>query len=317
MYHRVSDKNVDPWSLNVTPRNFAEHLMVLKQHAFPMCLDRLVNAHLEGNIPNRATVVTFDDGYANNLYTAKPILERHDVPATVFVATGYLGHHREFWWDELEWVLLKPGRLPGRLELSISGKRYCLDLGAAVDYSEDDHRRDCSNSAAGLKVGSRISFYLSVWKCLHLMPEADQEKALDHILIWANTETAFRETYRTLRVEEALALERGRLVEVGAHTMHHLSLPAHPVAVQREEIQQGKNSLEEILGHPVTTFSYPFGQYSKDTAILVRRAGFSCACTTVEEPVWKRNDRFQLPRFCVKNWSGEEFEKRLVRWFNS
>jgi peptidoglycan/xylan/chitin deacetylase (PgdA/CDA1 family) len=317
MYHRVSEKDVDPWSLNVTPRNFSEHLMVLKRHAFPMRLDRLVDAHLEGNIPNRGTVVTFDDGYANNLYEAKPILERHDVPATVFVATGYIGHRREFWWDELDRVLLSPGRLPERLELGISGNHHNWDLGAAVDYGEEEHRRDNDTTAAEPQQGPRISFYFSVWERLHPLPEHEREKAMEQILTWANVRTAARQTHRPLDAEEVRTLERGGLVEIGVHTVHHLSLSSHPPAVQREEIQGGRRELEEVLGHPVKSFSYPFGQFRNDTATLVRRAGFSCACTTEEEPVWKLNDRFQLPRFGVENWSGEEFEKRLERWFNS
>ena len=317
MYHRVSDRDVDPWSLNVTPRNFAEHLMVLKRNAFPMPLDRLVNAHLERNIPNRASVVTFDDGYANNLYEAKPILERHDVPATVFVATGNIGHRREFWWDELDRVLLCSGRLPGRLELSISGKHHHWDLGAAVDYSEDEHRRDSDTTEGEPKPGPRMSFYFSVWKRLHPLPEHEREKAMEQILTWANAGTVARQTHRPLEAEEIRTLERGGLVEIGAHTVHHLSLSSHSPAVQREEIQGGKGEIEEVLGHAVKSFSYPFGQYRKDTAILVNEAGFSCACTTEEEPVWSRSHRFQLPRFDVQDWSGEEFDKRLLTWFNS
>jgi len=282
-----------------------------------MRLDRLVNANLEGNIPIRATAVTFDDGYANNLYEAKPILEHHDVPATVFVASGYIGHRREFWWDELDRVLLRPGRLPERLELRLSGTHHYWDLGAAVEYSEKEHRSGSLASDGKLKSSPRMSFYVSVWNKLQPLPEQDRETALERILSWANGDTGTRQTHRPLDAEEVRTLERGGLLEIGAHTVHHLSLPSHPHTVQRKEIQKGKGELEEFLGHPVNSFSYPFGNYRKDTATLVRQAGFSCACTTEEEPVWKRNDRFQLPRFGVENWSGEEFEKRMLKWFNS
>ena len=317
MYHRVIEKDVDPWSLSVTPTNFAEHLMVLKRHAFPIPLKQLVKAHLDHDIPDRGTVVTFDDGYANNLFNAKPLLERFDVPATVFVATGYLGHQREFWWDELDRVLFSPGRLPESLKLRVLGNPRHWDLGAAVDYCEEDYIRDRGGSADGFQPCPRLSFYYSVYKELHALTEKTREHAMDQILTWANAGIAPRPAYRTLSADEVRALERGGLVEIGAHTVNHLLLPSHPLAVQREEIQRGKGCLEEVLGHPVTTFSYPFGQYRKDTAVLVNEAGFSCACTTEEEPVWNGTHRFQLPRFDVRDWSGEEFEERLLRWFNS
>ena len=65
-----------------------------------------------GDVPSAGVVVTFDDGYADNFHNAKPLLERYEIPATVFVTTGYLQDQREFWWDELERILLQPGTLP-------------------------------------------------------------------------------------------------------------------------------------------------------------------------------------------------------------
>ncbi len=315
MYHRVMEKDADPWSLSVTPGHFAEHLDVLKRHAVPMRLDQLAQAHLDRNIPDRAAVVTFDDGYANNLYNAKPLLERFDIPATVFVSTGYLGRNREFWWDDLDRILLKPGRLPERLQMSLPGGDYRWELEEASDYSAEEYRRECGTPVSGSQTSPRVSFYHAVWERLHGMPEDERDKAMDLIMDWAGVEPDPRQSHRPLSAEEVRKLEQGGLLEAGAHTVHHLSLPTHSVRVQRDEIGRSKTVLEEVVGHPITVFSYPFGEYRKETVALVNGAGFSCACTTVGEPVWSRVDRYELPRFDVRDWSGEEFEERLLKWF--
>src|SRR5262245_22040769 len=101
MYHRVAEPPMDPWYLSVSPRHFAEQLDVLRQHARLLRVDQLSRALRDGDVPDRSVVVTFDDGYADNLRTAKSLLELYNVPATVFLTTGYIGQDREFWWDEL------------------------------------------------------------------------------------------------------------------------------------------------------------------------------------------------------------------------
>jgi peptidoglycan/xylan/chitin deacetylase (PgdA/CDA1 family) len=59
----------------------------------------------DGKLPARTVVVTFDDGYRDNFVNAKPLLEKHDVPATLFLTSGYIESSRGFWWDEMERVL--------------------------------------------------------------------------------------------------------------------------------------------------------------------------------------------------------------------
>lgn len=89
------------------------------------------------------------------------------------------------------------------------------------------------------------------------------------------------------------------------------------MALQRDEIQQSKTSLEKILGRPVTSFAYPYGNYSVETVPILREAGFTCACSTFPGVVWRDTDRFQLPRVTIEDWDGEKFSRELSLWFDS
>jgi len=316
MYHRVAEVGIDPWSLCVTPPHFAEHLEVLQKYYHPLSLQQLVEALRENKLPDRAVVVTFDDGYADNLYNAKPLLEKYNIPATFFISTGSIGQNREFWWDELERLLLQPRKLPEKLSLNIDGKIYQWNLDQAANYTEQDYQRDHTCKAWEAIPGSRMFFYYSIWQRLRPLLEKERQRILDEILEWAVAEPTPRATHRSLSLEELSALAEGELVEIGAHTVTHPFLSAQTTALQRDEIKQSKIDLEEMLNRPVRSFSYPFGDRTTETVELTRKAGFSCACSTDEELVWQKSDHFQLPRFAVGNWHGKEFANRLLEWFN-
>ncbi len=315
MYHRVTEVEFDPWDLSVTPQHFAEHLEMLQKYAHPISLKQLAIAHQNGNIPHRAVAITFDDGYADNLYHAKPLLERYNIPATVFVTTGYIGQQREFWWDELERLLLQPGRLPDKLCLEINGNTQKWELGTAADYSKEDYEGDHQVNPWEAKPGSRLFLYFFLLQQLKPLPETEQLRLLKEIAQWANIDSSVRPTYRPLLPEEVKTLEQGDLVEVGAHTVTHPSLKAHAPSFQMHEIQQSKADLEKLLNHPVTSFAYPFGDYGAETVELMRETTFTCACSTIKDTVWQKSDCFQLPRFCVFNWNGKELYRQLRKWF--
>jgi len=102
LYHRVTHLANDRWSIAVTPAHFAEQMEVLHRRATALPLSALGDSVTRPNARAAKVVVTFDDGYADNLHEALPILQRFDVPATVFVATDAVVRSREFWWDDLE-----------------------------------------------------------------------------------------------------------------------------------------------------------------------------------------------------------------------
>ncbi len=320
LYHRIAELPSDPWALSVTPGHFAEHLEVLRKHANPISLRQLVGALHDGNLPQRSVVVTFDDGYADNLYSAKPLLEHYDIPATIFVTTGSIGHEREFWWDDLERLLLQPGTLPEVLRLSVNGRNHQWELGEAAHYHEDTWRGHRYWRAWEAAPSLRHVLYRSLWEVLQPLSFDERRKVLDELLVWAGAEPIGRSTHRSLSFEEIAVMAQGELIEVGAHTVTHPVLSSLSGEAQRHEIQRSKAGLEAILGHPVTSFAYPHGgrsDYTAEAIAIVQESGFICACATDNGVVGRSADCFQLPRVHVSDWDGTEFARQLSIWFNS
>lgn len=315
MYHRVIETDCDPWGLAVTPKHFAEHLDVLRRYARPEPLRRLHQALGAGKRSARTVSVSFDDGYTDNLYNAKPLLERYDVAATVFVASGCVGNDREFWWDELERLLLQPGTLPQEVRLRVIGGVFERRLGESASYSADEYRRYRGWRCGAPTPTLRHSLYYSLWNLLGSSNAQEKRNVLDQLTLWAGGDSVSRSSHRTLSPAELVTLQAGGLIDIGAHTVTHPFLSRLPDAVQREEIYRSKTDLESILGSTVAGFAYPHGDYMTASVAMVREAGFGHACSTVMESVRSGTDSFQLPRIAVEDWDGEEFGRRLSRWF--
>ena len=315
MYHRVAESDLDPWGLSVSPDHFAQQLEVIKRYFRPMSLRELRKRQKNGKVPNRSITITFDDGYADNLHAAKPLLEHYDIPATIFLVTDALVEERNFWWDELEWALLRPGTLPDRLDLKTNGSLQSWELGSASRYSMEDRGQDRNRRPWDAAPGTRLAFFYTVWQHLIQLSKPERLDALDEVRTWAGVGADSRTGDRALIPAEANELGQGALVELGAHTVTHASLTTLSVDRQKEEVSNSKTQLENIIHRPVTSFSYPHGDYSMETLALVRNAGFDCACTTEFKCISRGSDPFQLPRFQVDDWDGETFLRWLARWY--
>ncbi len=183
LYHRVAESNSDPWSLAVKPAHFAEHLEVIKKRARVLSVEELVAAVAANKLPRRAVVITFDDGYADNLLNARPLLEKNDSPATVFVTTGFAGSDREFWWDELDKLFLQPGALPSSLHLTINRKDYRWDLGEAARYVESAfHTNERWRAWQKDDPCSRHLLYRSLWELMHPLSEDERQRVRDDLV---------------------------------------------------------------------------------------------------------------------------------------
>ena len=100
---------------------------MLRRTRYPLPLTEFVHDFMAGTLRQDAVSVTFDDGYVDNLAAGKPCLVAADVPATIFLATGYLNSPGAFWWDELQWLVLL-GECPQRFELVVRGTAMDFDF---------------------------------------------------------------------------------------------------------------------------------------------------------------------------------------------
>ena len=124
LYHRVTELSLDPFCLAVTPAHFREHVGVLADHYNVIPLEQVLSCLHDGDLPPRAIVLTFDDGYYDILHHAQPILAERAMPATVFVTTSYVESQQEPWWDELEHLCFSSRPLPGSLNMRFPGQDY-------------------------------------------------------------------------------------------------------------------------------------------------------------------------------------------------
>lgn len=308
MYHRVTPTGIDPWQLGVSPAHFQEHLDVIRTVAHPMPLTDLVSDMHARRLRDHSVAVTFDDGFADNLHAAKPLLEGAGVPATVYVTTGPIGTAAEFWWDELDHLLLVPERLPDELRLSTPTETRHWTLGRASGGAWTPGGRDAAQRA-------RARFHEEVWAFLLPLDQRERRRILEELREWSRASYAPRTSHRVMRADEIAQLASGGLVDVGAHTVTHPWLPRTPSSRWREEIEGSRRTLEPILGRLPTTFSYPYGAENRSLCALVRDVGFQSAVATHQQTTWRGDDPHRLPRFAVRDWDGAEFERRFVAWF--
>lgn len=319
LYHRIGETAADPWGLAVSRQHFREHLEVLREYAHSVRLADLDDPRAVRSGP--AVAITFDDGYADNLTEAFPLLQQFDWPATVFVTAGQIDSRHEFWWDELERLLLSPRRLPASLSVEIGAEAIRWEPGDAHEYTPQDVAHYSAWRTWQDPPTARHGLYLALYDRLRPLSGEFRREVMDALWRWAGAEPGneSRATHRAMSAKEVCELAESGLVDIGAHTLSHPCLATQPREAQREEVRGGKARLEEILGRPVTSFAYPFGRpvdYGAEAVTIVREAGYARACAALPGRVLPKTDRFQIPRCGVPDCAGREFARQLAGWIS-
>ena len=313
MYHRIASSAMDPWELAVSADNFEQHLQVLKKNYIVEPLPQLVEELKKKKIKKKCIAISFDDGYTDNYFTAKPLLEKYNLPATFFITSKNIDSKNEFWWDELAWILLQKPELPQTLSLEIKGHSFFYDLAEETLLTEELLNRH-KNYVAYNPETLRSGLYFKLWEYFSPMPVQEQLQLLDQIRIWAGVAEASRPEYCCISSHQIKEISASFLFTIGAHTTSHPALPYHEKEMQQEEILSNKNCLENITKKKIDLFAYPSGKYNELTVEIVKQLYFKAAFTTSAAVIKQHSDPFTLGRFQVNNWNAGQFKQMLLKW---
>lgn len=292
LYHRVTALQSDPQLLSISPEYFNAHLRYINDH-FPV----LRFEDDWSQVSERSVVVTFDDGYADNFLEALPIIEDIGIPVTFFVSSDAVGSQEEFWWDELERLILTAGFRPACCHIANNENNF---------YWE-------TNST-----DNRLKFYTELHLLMREWSPSFREACLKQLREWSGYDSSARYSHRALSVEELRGLASSRWVTIGAHGVTHTRFSNLSPEEQRHEIIQSKQRLEEICGKEIAVFSYPFGgrrDYNRATLNICRTAGFRRVAANFPGQVHSWSDKMQNPRQLIRNWPLDQFIEKLNGFF--
>jgi peptidoglycan/xylan/chitin deacetylase (PgdA/CDA1 family) len=306
VYHRVGERGVDPWHLKVEPDVFAGQMATLARDWCALSLAELAEGLERDRLPERAVAVTFDDGYADNLEVAAPILLEQKIPATFFVTTGLVDGDRPPWWDELASLLLEPDRLPSTLTLSIAdGQHWRIP-----PLGSDDQGSADAIPPWKARRGTRLRTFYEVWLALRDLDPPTREAALEEISDWSGQPRPTGRVMLTWDQLRELAALPG--VELGAHTVTHPDLPNCSREEAHAQIADGAEQLRGRVGVEVDQFAYPFGNWNAGLARLVAELGFRAAYTTDGIPISRSSSAHALPRVPAEGDAPREFAGLLA-----
>lgn len=278
MYHSVAEGDALPF---IDPRNhvpaeiFEQQMRFLATHRRVLSLTALIESITRGESPEpNSVVITFDDGYLDNLTTAAPILRRLNMPATLFLPTDYIDRAEPQWVDQVYTAF--EHRTTDILQWDGAGRSQRFDL------RDRSQRSDAYQTVCQSLLVAEYEARSSLLEALRtqLRPDAEPPQLT---MSWDNV--------RTL-------VEQHPGFEIGGHTAGHVAMTSVDDADARQELHQCMDRIDAQLGTKPRHFSFPYGRTSADRRRQVDEAGFVSACGGGggDVVVRKGADRYTLPR---------------------
>ena len=279
-YHglRTDDAEIRNWML-LPQSEFARQVAELRERYDVLPVDDAVARLLAGNLDRPTACITFDDGYFNNLSLALPVLRAHGAPATVFLATHFIGSTDVLWTTAIDAAF--DAARAGTVDLSRFG------LGVWSYDSVEQARR------VGIAIKSRLKD-LEVER---------RDEVLEFLKVrLPDPSPDYLAAFRFLDWDQVRELERTGLVTIGAHTVHHEILARLASEPLRREIEDSVARVASECVRPSRGFAYPNGRASDFDARAeeaVESAGCEFALTTIAGFNAMASRRFALRRLSI------------------
>ncbi|MCI0653154.1 MAG: polysaccharide deacetylase family protein [Methylococcaceae bacterium] len=287
IYHRVLASGDFMRSDVVDEARFEWHMELLRSFFNPLSLAAALDLLKTGDLPPASVCVTFDDGYADNVEVALPILKKWDIPATFFISSGYLDGGRM--WND---TILESFRQLEAKDIDLSS----IGMGVQPLATENARRDTAQRVIDALK---------------HRPPE--QRSAGTRFI--ASMASELPDDLMMSGAQVKKLVDAG--MEIGGHTVSHPILAALDREEARREILDGKNALEKLTGKSVSFFAYPNGKPGRDYTDFHRRIlpglGFKAAVSTHWGVSTVGSDIWQLPRFTPWDKNPAQFMLRMIR----
>lgn len=271
MIHGVMDEQDSPSWKPLRPQlsrsKLDGYLKVLSKHYRFISLADAVEM-LQGRKPMQpySMVLTFDDGYRNNLTHALPILRRYNAPATFFVPTGFVDDLRPFWFDRLDYAIQQT-LVDGR-EVKVGPFTMCLD-GSGRHALRESYRR-LRRTAKELQMSDHD--FLKEIGQLATQLEEESGRALADIQA--------EDDWSAIMTWEQIEKNRNGDTTFGSHTVDHIRLGRVEASFAREQLETSKRDIEKHTGESCLSLCYPDGSFTEETTELARKCGYLYGVST-------------------------------------
>lgn len=283
MFHGVTDQNhsglENASGLNINIDVFQKICRMLAAKYSVVTLDEVTSAlHSRSTLPDRAVVLTFDDGYASNYHLAYPVLRQYGLPATIFLATDFVDNDAWLWHDRIEYAIGHSSKH----SLDVDDTLGILNIKSAM----------AKRSALGI-----VSTWLKTVSQENLLAEVARiESLLDCSLA---TATEIPAIYKSLDWSHVVEMAQSEMISFGAHTHRHRIIGRSEKSTAISEVTTSRDLIFQHTGKIPIHFAYPNGKpgdHNNRTRKILIDLGFRSAVTTENGFNRKGSDPFVLKR---------------------